>query len=154
MPSATHRSAVFPPELAADRRKFLVLLKEKSYERRKVILSSGRESDFYIDCKQTTLDAEGAVLTGRLFCAMLERGERPQAGGGGSFAGAPGTRGVRGPGRRGGPASSRCSSGRTSRMPDTLRRAALAVLVLATVAAGCGPPAGAPSEEGMGAPPH
>ena len=73
---------MFPPELAADRRKFLVLLKEKSYERRKVVLSSGRESDFYIDCKQTTLDAEGAVLTGRLFCAMLERGERPEAVGG------------------------------------------------------------------------
>ena len=50
MPSATHRSAVFPPELTADRRRFLALLKEKSYERRKVVLSSGRESDFYIDC--------------------------------------------------------------------------------------------------------
>ena len=82
MPSATDRSAVFPPEMTADRRRFLALLREKSYERRKVILSSGRESDFYIDCRQTTLDAEGAVLTGRLFCAMLEAGERPEAVGG------------------------------------------------------------------------
>jgi orotate phosphoribosyltransferase len=73
---------VFPPELTADRRRFLALLREKSYECRKVVLSSGRESDFYIDCKQSTLDAEGAVLTGRLFCAMLERGERPEAVGG------------------------------------------------------------------------
>ena len=48
MPSATRRSAVFPPELTADRRRFLALLREKSYERRKVVLSSGRESDFYI----------------------------------------------------------------------------------------------------------
>jgi orotate phosphoribosyltransferase len=78
----THGSAAFPKELAEDRRRFLSILKEKSYERRKVVLSSGRESDFYIDCRQTTLDAEGAVLTGRLFCAMLEAGERPEAVGG------------------------------------------------------------------------
>jgi len=75
-------AATFPGELAADRARFLSILKEKSYEKRKVILSSGRESDFYIDCRQTTLDAEGAVLTGRLFCAMLESGERPEAVGG------------------------------------------------------------------------
>jgi orotate phosphoribosyltransferase len=75
-------SAVFSGELAGDRRRFLSILKEKSYERRKVVLSSGRESDFYIDCRQTTLDAEGAVLTGRLFCGMLEAGERPEAVGG------------------------------------------------------------------------
>ncbi|MBI5419819.1 MAG: orotate phosphoribosyltransferase [Deltaproteobacteria bacterium] len=66
----------------ADRRRFLALLKEKSYEKRKVILSSGRESDFYIDCKQTTLDAEGAVLCGRLFFEMLAEGEMPEAVGG------------------------------------------------------------------------
>jgi orotate phosphoribosyltransferase len=65
-----------------DRERFLALLKEKSYEKRKVILSSGRESDFYIDCKQTTLDAEGAVLCGRLFFEMLEKGEWPEAVGG------------------------------------------------------------------------
>ncbi|MBP2673627.1 MAG: Orotate phosphoribosyltransferase [Deltaproteobacteria bacterium] len=76
------RSAAFPTELAADRRRLLSLLKEKSYEKRKVVLSSGRESDFYIDCRQTTLDAEGGLLTGRLFCAMLESGERPEAVGG------------------------------------------------------------------------
>jgi orotate phosphoribosyltransferase len=81
MPDA-NRSAAFPPDLAADRRRFLSLLKEKSYEKRKVVLSSGRESDFYIDCRQTTLHAEGALLTGRLFCSMLEAGERPEAVGG------------------------------------------------------------------------
>lgn len=74
--------APFPAELAADRLRFLSILKEKSYEKRKVVLSSGRESDFYIDCRQATLHAEGALLTGRLFCAMLESGERPEAVGG------------------------------------------------------------------------
>ena len=75
-------SAVFPPEFAADRKRLLYLLNEKSYDKRKVILSSGRESNFYIDCRQTTLNAEGALLTGRLFCVMLEAGERPEAVGG------------------------------------------------------------------------
>src|SRR3990172_7500147 len=66
----------------SDRERFLALLKEKSYERRKVILTSGRESDFYIDCKQATLTAEGAFLCGRLFCEMLEKGSWPEAVGG------------------------------------------------------------------------
>ena len=68
--------------MADDRKRFLAILREKSYEKRNVILSSGRESDFYIDCKQATLDAEGALLTGRLFCGMLERGGWPEAVGG------------------------------------------------------------------------
>ena len=82
MTSRPYGPFAFPAEYAADRKAFLALLKEKSYEKRKVTLSSGRESDFYIDCKQSTLDARGAVLCGRLFCAMLEQGERPQAVGG------------------------------------------------------------------------
>jgi len=65
-----------------DRERFLAILKEKSYERRKVILSSGQESDFYIDCKQATLDAGGAVLTGRILCDMLAKGGMPEAVGG------------------------------------------------------------------------
>lgn len=70
------------PVSVGDRERLLAILKEKSYERKRVVLSSGRESDFYIDCKQATLTAEGAVLTGRLFCEMLERGEYPEAVGG------------------------------------------------------------------------
>jgi orotate phosphoribosyltransferase len=65
-----------------DRERFLAILKEKSYERRKVVLSSGQESDFYIDCKQATLDAEGAVLTGRILCEMLAKDGMPEAVGG------------------------------------------------------------------------
>jgi orotate phosphoribosyltransferase len=68
--------------MTEDRRWFLSILKEKSYERRKVVLSSGRESDFYIDCKQTTLDGTGAMLCGRLFCDLLETGEPVEAVGG------------------------------------------------------------------------
>jgi orotate phosphoribosyltransferase len=68
--------------MAGDRERFLAILKEKSYEKKRVVLSSGRESDFYIDCKQATLDAEGAILTGRLLCEMLERDGMAEAVGG------------------------------------------------------------------------
>jgi len=46
--------------------RLVAILKEKSYQKRKVVLSSGRISDFYVDGKQTTLHAEGAALIGRL----------------------------------------------------------------------------------------
>lgn len=48
-----------------DRLKQIIL--EKSYEKKKVILSSGLESDFYFDGKQSTLHPEGSFLTGHLF---------------------------------------------------------------------------------------
>jgi orotate phosphoribosyltransferase len=52
--------------LAEDRARLLELLRQLSFERRKVVLASGKESDFYIDCKRTALTAEGHVLVGRL----------------------------------------------------------------------------------------
>ena len=52
--------------LETDRARLLELLRALSFERRKVVLASGRESDFYIDCKRTALTAEGHVLVGRL----------------------------------------------------------------------------------------
>jgi orotate phosphoribosyltransferase len=54
------------------RDRLIALLKERSYRKMKVILASGRESDFYVDGKQTTLHAEGAWLVGNLvFEALL-----------------------------------------------------------------------------------
>jgi orotate phosphoribosyltransferase len=52
--------------LETDRERLLELLRTLSFERRKVVLASGKESDFYIDCKRTSLTAEGHVLIGRL----------------------------------------------------------------------------------------
>ena len=40
-----------------DRERLLELLTRLAYERRRVLLSSGRESDFYIDTKQASLTA-------------------------------------------------------------------------------------------------
>ena len=53
-------------EAGRERARLLALLKELSFERRKVVLSSGKESDFYIDCKRTALTAEGHFLCGKL----------------------------------------------------------------------------------------
>ena len=54
---------------ARDRARLLSLLTKHSYQKRDVVLASGRKSDFFIDCKQTVLLAEGHALVG---AAMLE----------------------------------------------------------------------------------
>lgn len=57
------------------RDRLLELLRARSFARKKVVLASGRESDFFIDCKQTVLTAEGHVLAGGLMLdAALEAG--------------------------------------------------------------------------------
>ncbi len=47
------------------------LLFEKSYLEGDFILSSGRKSDYYFDCRQTSLYPEGAWLIGHLFVGLL-----------------------------------------------------------------------------------
>ncbi|MFT5584661.1 MAG: orotate phosphoribosyltransferase [Cognaticolwellia sp.] len=54
------------------RERLIELLKELSYERKRVVLASGLESDFYVDGRQTTLNAEGAYLIGHLVHAALK----------------------------------------------------------------------------------
>ena len=57
----------------ADRTRLHELLRTLSYERRKVVLASGKESDFYIDCKRTALTAEGHALVGRVLWDRVKR---------------------------------------------------------------------------------
>ncbi len=47
------------------------IILERSYREGHFKLTSGKISDFYIDCKQTTLSAEGAYLCGRLLYQMI-----------------------------------------------------------------------------------
>jgi orotate phosphoribosyltransferase len=54
-----------------NRRRLLALLTRLSYEQREVTLASGLKSNFYIDCKQTVLTAEGHYLVGSLFGRVL-----------------------------------------------------------------------------------
>ncbi len=49
------------------RRELLRLLAAKSFRLGDFKLSSGGSSDYYIDCRLTTLDARGAQLTGQVF---------------------------------------------------------------------------------------
>jgi orotate phosphoribosyltransferase len=47
------------------------LLRDRSFARKRVVLASGKESDFFIDCKQSVLTAEGHALVGELMLDAL-----------------------------------------------------------------------------------
>src|SRR5580692_12894120 len=69
--------------MQASRQDLLRLLAHKSFRLGEFKLSSGGTSDYYIDCRITTLDARGAQLTGKVFLEEIrERGWKPQAIGG------------------------------------------------------------------------
>jgi len=71
-----------------ERERLKTLLLEKSYRKGTFTLTSGRTSDFYIDGKQTTLDAEGAWLCGRLLYELLRQEAKPIKAVGGMTLGA------------------------------------------------------------------
>ena len=65
------------------RQDLLSLLAYKSFRLGEFKLSSGGTSDYYIDCRTTTLDARGARLTGQVFLDEIrQRRWNPQAIGG------------------------------------------------------------------------
>lgn len=66
----------------SERERLKQIIQELSYEKRKVTLASGRESDFYFDGKQTTLHAEGGLLVGKLFYEAIKDVEGVQGVGG------------------------------------------------------------------------
>jgi orotate phosphoribosyltransferase len=55
------------------REQLLNLLATVSFRLGEFTLSSGAKSDYYIDCRTTTLHAEGAALTGRVFFDFLQQ---------------------------------------------------------------------------------
>jgi orotate phosphoribosyltransferase len=54
------------PSGAADREELGRQIRDKAVVRGTVILSSGREADYYVDLRRVTLDAEAAPLVGRV----------------------------------------------------------------------------------------
>jgi orotate phosphoribosyltransferase len=56
---------------SAKAERLCALLRERSFAKKRVVLASGKESDFFIDCKQTVLTAEGHVLVGELMLDAL-----------------------------------------------------------------------------------
>ena len=57
--------------------RLLELLTAHSFARKKVVLASGRESDFFIDVKQTALLAEGHALVADAMLAAIARLPEP-----------------------------------------------------------------------------
>jgi orotate phosphoribosyltransferase len=66
----------------ARRQELLDLILDVSFERRKVVLASGRESDFYLDLRQTLMRPRGVVLAGELALSQLLEGPAVEAVGG------------------------------------------------------------------------
>jgi orotate phosphoribosyltransferase len=69
--------------MISPRQELLRLLATKSFRLGDFKLSSGGRSDYYIDCRTTTLDARGAQLTGQVFLEEIRhRNWNPEAIGG------------------------------------------------------------------------
>ncbi|MFL6314714.1 MAG: orotate phosphoribosyltransferase [Terriglobales bacterium] len=69
--------------MSSARDELLELLATNSFRLGEFTLSSGGKSDYYIDCRTTTLHAHGAELTGRVFLELIQQqGWQPQAVGG------------------------------------------------------------------------
>jgi len=65
------------------RENLAALLRAKSLVRGEFTLASGKKSNYYLDCRLTTLDPEGALLTGYCVLELLdEMGIKPDATGG------------------------------------------------------------------------
>lgn len=61
--------------LESERAELAQILRTKSVKTGKFTLASGKESDLYVDCRVTTLDARGAVLVGRVLHDLLRKEE-------------------------------------------------------------------------------
>jgi orotate phosphoribosyltransferase len=69
--------------MSTARQELLSLLARQSFKLGEFKLSSGATSDYYIDCRTTTLDARGAQLTGKVFLEEIQqRAWKPHAIGG------------------------------------------------------------------------
>lgn len=75
--------------MSTARQRLLELLRTHSFAKRRVVLASGKESDFFIDCKQTVLGAEGHALVGELMFEQLQTLPACKAVGGVELGGCP-----------------------------------------------------------------
>jgi orotate phosphoribosyltransferase len=59
--------------MSTARQELLRMLAKKSFRLGEFKLSSGGTSDYYVDCRTTTLDARGAQLTGKVFLQEIKK---------------------------------------------------------------------------------
>lgn len=76
------------------KQELLDLVVRHSFERRKVTLSSGKESDFYLDLRTTLMRPRGIRLVGELLLKRLRKGPHVEAVGGMVVAAVPVVAGV------------------------------------------------------------
>ncbi|BAQ66526.1 orotate phosphoribosyltransferase [Geminocystis sp. NIES-3709] len=62
------------------KQELLNLLVKYAYQEGDFTLSSGQKSNFYLNCKQVTLRAEGALLVGKLIFSLLTKNTTAVAG--------------------------------------------------------------------------
>jgi len=64
-----------------EKNELLKILKTDAYFKEKIILSSGKESDYYIDARRVTLNPKGAYLIAKIMLSMVEGEEFDAIGG-------------------------------------------------------------------------
>ena len=64
-----------------DKSELFRLLKTQAFSKGKFILSSGKESNFYLDARLVTLSASGAYLTARIMLDMIKEDQLDAIGG-------------------------------------------------------------------------
>lgn len=67
--------------LKDDRDKLFNVLKKDAFFREKIILSSGKESDYYLDARRVTLSPAGAYYCGRLILDLVKSDQFAAIGG-------------------------------------------------------------------------
>lgn len=58
--------------LEQDKKDFFGMLKSHAFFKEKIILSSGKESEYYIDARRVTLTSKGAYLCARIMLDMVK----------------------------------------------------------------------------------
>ena len=64
---------VVPHEDVKHRDTLLMLLKDRAYRKGQFTLSSGKESEHYVNCKPVTLSCEGNALLSHLMIKEVEK---------------------------------------------------------------------------------
>src|SRR5687768_3360209 len=80
-PMRQPQSAIVSNQSVGLRQRAFEIIRDKSFRRGDVILSSGRASDYYFDMKTTMLDPEGAHVLARLILDELQDFEVERIGG-------------------------------------------------------------------------
>ena len=66
---------------ARDRAALFALIKKNAFFREKIILSSGKSSDYYIDARRVTLTGEGAYFAAKIILDLVQRDSYDAIGG-------------------------------------------------------------------------